>query len=110
MVNNEGHPAVRPFPVSFAQLTATQTLNQSGQSLNRPLGSAVSDLSKLKMSKGANMFGRRFTFVCFAIVCSGLILASGATPQSGKSEPATDAPPQPARGLEDSLKYAEESL
>src|SRR5262249_61306567 len=56
------------------------------------------------------MFGRWFTFACFLVFCLGLILAPGATPQSGKSEPASDAASSPSRGLEDSLKFAEESL
>src|SRR5882672_12848004 len=57
------------------------------------------------------MFGRRFAVACGLIIGMGLVLVSGARPQQpAKPEAPAEPVKDPLRNLEESLKFAQESL
>jgi dipeptidyl aminopeptidase/acylaminoacyl peptidase len=57
------------------------------------------------------MFGRRFAVACGLIIGMGLVAVPGARPQQqGKPEAQAEPVKEPLRNLEESLKFAQESL
>ncbi|HEV3238164.1 MAG TPA: alpha/beta fold hydrolase [Gemmataceae bacterium] len=56
------------------------------------------------------MSGKRCALGCSLVLVLGLFVVSGVQPQQGKSEPAPEPVKQPLQKLEESLKFAEESL
>src|SRR6266852_3595392 len=66
--------------------------------------------TSLCIYQGASMYGKKFALAVGLVVCFGLVIASGALTQQTKSEPAPEPAKTPLQKLEESLKFAEESL
>src|SRR5689334_18827795 len=56
------------------------------------------------------MSGKRYAFGCGLILVLGLFMVSGVQPQQGKTEVAPEPAKPPLQNLEESVRFAEESL